>query len=143
MAELIWNDAFFSIDNSAGTPVELSDHVRSLTLNYGAELLEITAMGDGARDRIAGYRDWSIEVEFNQDFAAASVDATIFDLVGHANTQSIVIRPVESTVVGPTNPEYQGEVRVESYPPVGGGVGEVLTTSVTLQGSDTLTRAVT
>jgi hypothetical protein len=141
MAELIWNDAFFSIDDSAGTPVDLSDHVRSLTLNYGAELLEITAMGDGARDRIAGYRDWSVEVEFNQDFAAANVDDTMFDLVGHANTQSIAIRPT-SAAVGATNPEYQGEVRVESYPPVGGGVGEVLTTSVTLQGSDTLTRAV-
>jgi hypothetical protein len=134
MAELIWNDAYFSIN-----AVDLSNHVTSLTLNYGVELLDITAMGDGARDRIAGYKDWSIEVEFNQDFAASSVDATMFPLVGAAAT-AIEIRPT-SAAVGATNPKFTGNVIVESYPPVGGGVGEVLRTSSTLQGAGTLTRA--
>ena len=134
MADLIWNDAFFTINS-----VDLADHVTSLTLNYGVELLDITAMGDGARDRIAGYKDWSIEVEFNQDFAASNVDATMFPLVGAAAT-AVELRPT-SAAASATNPKFTGNVIVESYPPLGGGVGEVLKTSVSLQGAGTLTRA--
>ena len=44
MATRVLTDAFVSW---AG--VDLSDHVRSVTLTYSAELLDDTAMGDTAR----------------------------------------------------------------------------------------------
>jgi predicted secreted protein len=119
--------------------VNLSNHVRSVTINYGAEMLEKTAMSANSKQRIAGLKDWSVDIEFNQDFAAASVDATLFPLVGAA-AFPIEIRP-DAGAVGPTNPKYTGNALLESYPPISGSVGELATVSITLQGDGDLTRA--
>lgn len=134
MAKYVFNDAFVSING-----VDLSDHVKSVTLNYSAELQETTAMGDTTRNRIGGLKDWSIEVEMYQNFAAASVDATLFGLVG--TTFSVIVRADKSDAVSATNPNYTGTGILESYPPIGGGVGEVAMTSVTIQAAGALTRA--
>lgn len=134
MAELIWNDVEIIIN-----AVDLSDHVRAASLTYGVELLEITAMGDTSRERIAGYKDWTLDVEFNQDFAASEVDATLFPLVGAA-AFAVSLMPVKTGGVGATNPKYSGNALLETYP-FGGSVGEVATTSVTFQGAGALTRA--
>jgi predicted secreted protein len=135
MAELIWNDVEININ-----AVDLSDHCRSASLTYGVEMLDITAMGDGARSRIAGFKEWSIDAEFNQDFAASSVDATLFPLVGAAEF-AVWLMPVAGTESA-TNPKYSGNAVLENYP-FGGAVGEVGTVSVTFSGSGTLTRDVT
>lgn len=119
--------------------VNLSDHVKSVTINYAAEILEKTAMSANSKQRIAGLKDWSVDVELNQDFAAASVDATLFPLVGAA-AFAIEIRP-DAGVVSATNPKYTGNALLESYPPISGSVGELATVSITLQGDGDLTRA--
>lgn len=134
MAELIWNDVVLDVNS-----VDLSDHTRSSSLNYGVEMLEITAMGDGARSRIAGFKEWSIDAEFNQDFAASSVDATLFPLVG-AVEFPISMKPT-SAATSATNPDYNGNALLENYP-FGGSVGEVAIVNVTFSGSGTLTRSV-
>jgi hypothetical protein len=134
MAELVWNDASVTI---SGT--DLSDHVRSVTLNYGAEILEITAMGNaGVRTKIAGLKDWSLDVEFNQDYAASKVDATLFPLVGAA-AFAIVVKPTSGSVSA-TNPSFTGNGVLETYPPVGGEVGTVGTASCSIQGTGALSR---
>jgi predicted secreted protein len=119
--------------------VNLSSYVRSVTINYGAEMLEKTAMSANSKQRIAGLKDWSVDIEFNQDFAAASVDATLFPLVGAASFP-IEIRP-DAGAVSATNPKYTGNALLESYPPISGSVGELATVSITLQGDGDLTRA--
>jgi predicted secreted protein len=134
MAELIWNDVEIVVNS-----VDLSDHTRSASLTYSVEMLDITAMGDGARSRIAGFKEWSIDCEFNQDFAAAKTDATLFPLVGAAEFP-ITLMPVKTGGVSATNPKYTGNAVLENYP-FGGAVGEVGTVSVTFSGSGTLTRA--
>lgn len=134
MTELIWNDVEVSV---AGE--DLSDHCRSAALNYSVEMLDITAMGDGARSRIAGYKEWSMDMEFNQDFDASSVDDTLFPLVGAAEF-AIWLMPVKTGGVSATNPKYNGNALLENYP-FGGAVGEVATVSVTFSGSGTLTRS--
>jgi len=73
-------------------------------------------------------------VEFYQDYAAAKIDATIYPLVGVQTAIEVI--PVKGTGVSATNPRYTGNGIVESYPPVGGGVGEMEMASVTIQGSD-------
>lgn len=133
MAELIFENAFLSIGG-----VDLSDHIRQLTLNYQAELQDITAMGDNSRERLGGLKDWSLEAEFNQDFAAAKVDATLFALVG--TSVAIVIRP-DTGVVAATNPEYTGNAILESYPPLSGAVGDAATAAAGFQGNGDLARA--
>jgi len=63
MATFAFTDAYVSINS-----VDLSDHVRSVTINVEAEDLEDTAMGSTFRSRIGGLKDWSLDIEFNQDF---------------------------------------------------------------------------
>lgn len=134
MAQQVFSDAFVSIN-----AVDLSDHVRSVTLNYAAEMLDDTVMGDDTRSRAGGLKDWSVNVEFINDWAAGEVDATLFTLVG--STSTIIVRPDNSDGVSATNPNYTGTAILESYPPLGNGVGELATTNATLQSAGTLSRA--
>lgn len=119
--------------------VNLSAFVRSVTLNVEAEDLEDTAMGDTFRSRIGGLKDWSLDIEFNQDFAASAVDVTIFALLG--TVVAVTVRPT-TAAISATNPEYSGNVLVNEYNPLDGSVGDLATTSVSWPGSGTLTRAV-
>ncbi len=133
MAIHVFTDAFVSLN-----AVDLSDHVKSVTLNYSAELQDSTAMSDTARKRIGGLKDWNLTVEFHQDYAAGEVDASMFAQVG--NSIAIILRPT-SAAKSPTNPEFTGNAVVESYTPLGGGVGEIHGASVSLQGDGALARA--
>lgn len=133
MAEQVFTNAFLSI---GGT--DLSDHVRQVTLEYSAELQDITAMGDDTRNRLGGLKDWSISVEFNQDYAASEVDATLFSIVGASS--AIVLRP-DAGAVSATNPEFTGNAILESYQPMGGSVGDAHVSPATLQGTGDLSRA--
>lgn len=119
--------------------VNLSDHVLSLTVNYGADLPEETAMGDLTRTRLPGLIDWSVEVNFKQDFAANEVDRTLFPLVG-APAFPIIIR-ADAGARSATNPQYNGNALLESYPILTNSVGELAQSSVTFQADGTLTRS--
>lgn len=135
MAKLVFTDAFVDIN-----AVDLSDHVESITINYGAETPDSTSMSDLTRRRLPGLIDWTVDITFRQDFAAANVDATLFPLVGAA-AFAIKIRPT-SAVVGATNPEFQGNALLGTYNPLTGTVADTLNATVTLTGDGTLTRAV-
>lgn len=134
MATQVLTDAFVEINS-----VDLSDHVKSVTLPYAAEMLDDTVMGDDTRSNKGGLKVWSITVEFLNDWAASEVDATLFGLVG--TTFTVTVRPDKTAGVSATNPNYTGTAILESYPPLGNQVGELATTSVVLQSAGTLSRA--
>lgn len=134
MATRVLDDAFFSWDS-----VDLSDHVKSVTLNYEAEALDDTVMGDDTRSNKGGLKDWSIEVELLNDEASSSVAQTFFSAVG--TTATVLVRPDNSEGVGATNPNYSGTGMLQSFPPLGGGVGELSTTTVSIVSAGTLSRA--
>ena len=102
--------------------------------------LDETAMGDDTRIHKGGLKDWSVDVTFHQDFAASQVDATIFTLVG--TTACVAIRPLNSCSTT-INPIFSGIGVIATYPPVGGGVGELLNTAVTIQSAGSLSRNTT
>lgn len=133
MAEVVLTNAHLTLNS-----VDLSDHVRSITLNYNSEPQDITAMSDTTRQRTGGLLDWSVSIEFNQDYAANEVDVTLFSLVG--TTFAMAIRP-DAGSVATTNPEYTGTCLLESYQPVGGQVGEVHVAPVQLTAASALARA--
>lgn len=135
MAELVFTDAFVSIDGN-----DISDHVTSVTIDYSADMQEKTAMGDDTHSNIGGLKNWSMSVDVNNDYAAGNIDALMFPLIG--STVTVIVRPVKSTVVGATNPNYTGSAVVESYPPVTAAIGELATASISLQPAGTLSRAV-
>jgi hypothetical protein len=140
MAEFVLLDATVEIGASGGALVDLSDHVRSVTIDYSAESPEKTAMGDTTKTRLPGLLDWKIDVEFNQDYAAANVDATLFSLVGAAVDVDIC---ATSDVAAPTTPHFTGSGIITTYNPLGGKVGDTNTTKVTIVGGTTVLSRIT
>lgn len=133
MPSFVLTDAYVSINS-----VNLSDRVRSVRINYQADIVDNTAMGATAHTRLPALRNWSAEVEFNQDYAASNVDATLFPLVGAA-AFAVEFRPT-SSAASPTNPKFTGNCLLESYAPMAGSVGELATTTVSLTGTGALNR---
>jgi hypothetical protein len=80
----------------------------------------------------------SLNLQFNQDFAAAGIDSVLFPLLGTAAT--VVIKPTSGTVSA-SNPTYTFNALVVSYTPIAGSVGDLSTFSVTWPVAGTVTRA--
>src|SRR5574341_608146 len=97
-------------------------------------------MGDNSVSRLASLKDFSLEITWNQDYAAANVDATLFPLVGAA-AFPVKVRPTTSAISA-TNPEYQGNCILTEYTPLDGTVGDLAKATTTMPGSGDLTRAV-
>ena len=136
MAKFVFKDADVNVN-----AIDLSDHVESVTINYSGATPESTAMGDGTENRLPGLLDWSIEVNFRQDFAASKVDATLFSLIGAA-AFVIIILPVKTGGISATNPSFTGTCLLQTYSPIGGSVGDVAAAPATfVAASGALVRA--
>lgn len=135
MATLVLIDASLIVN-----AVDLSDHVRSVTLNYSADMVGDESMGDSTHIFKGGLKNWSMDVEFSQDFAANEVDATLFSLVGATFTVAL---KATSAVISATNPSFEGTGILESYNPISGAVGELAISPVTIQSAGDLDRNVT
>ncbi len=126
MGKLVLRDCFISVDG-----VDLSDHVSSVTVTLEKDEIETTAFTGQGRERVAGLNNDNFELNFQQDFDAASVDATLFPLWDGESEFVVLVRPT-SAAVSATNPEYSGTCVLLNYQPLAGGVGELSETSVTL-----------
>lgn len=113
--------------------VDLSDWVTGVTLPYQFDALDDTAMGDTARSRIKGLGDSTIQIEFNQDFAAGGPDATV--AAAHGTVVAIKVRPTSASI-GSTNPEYVGSYLITENNPFGNSVGDKASMSVSWPLSD-------
>lgn len=122
MASFVSTNGYVMINS-----VDLSDHVEEFELTYEAAAVKDTAMGDSVESNAGGLKAIGLRVRFQQDYASAKVDATLFTLVG--TTVAVKLRGVNTTI-GPTNPEFQTTLLLTSYPPVGGSVGELAKTEV-------------
>lgn len=109
--------------------VDLSTHIASATVESSFDDIETTSFGsNGKRERIGGLEDGSVSLEFHVDFAAASVDATIWPLRG--GTAPITVMPA-GTALSATNPRFSGTALITGWSPIDGAVGDLATTSVT------------
>jgi len=120
--------------------VDLTDHVTEVTLTYEADAVDTTAMGTTvAKSFIAGLTSWKIDVEFQQDFASAKVDATLTGLIGAA-AFAVEVRPATGNR-STTNPGYNGNCILTSYPILVGAKGDLAKCRVSFQGTGALTRS--
>jgi hypothetical protein len=126
--------AVFVLTDAAVTvnSVDLSDYVTSVTLNYEKDSVEVTAMGATGHKFTGGLQNISLDVTFNQDFAASQVAATLDALVG--STTTVVVKPT-SAAVSATNPSYTiSDAFLAATQPVAGAVGDLASMSVTFTG---------
>lgn len=125
--------------------VELSPYVKSVTLTVDGQDLDTTGMGttnNAFHTRTIGLKDWRVELELMNDFAASQVDATIMPDIISGTSRTVTLKPT-SSAVGATNPRYFGTVFANSGTPIAGSVGDLAMNKVTLVGSGALTRATT
>ena len=133
MAVFLQNDVQLVVNS-----VDLTDHVASVTWQESSDELETTAMGDGNRTRIGGLKDGSVSIEFHQDFAASSVYATLYPLLGTVTT--VEMTPT-SGALSATNPKHSASALCTELPIIDGSVSDLATISVTwpLSGAVTVT----
>ena len=135
MARIVLTDAKITING-----VNLSVHITSIGLSTSEDVVDTSAFGGGAaRTRVAGLADSSVTLEFQQDFAAANVEATIYPLIGTLTT--VVVTPTSATGGTATNPSYTFSALVAEWQPLSGAVGELATVSVTWPISGVITKA--
>ena len=134
MAKIVLTDVSVSLGG-----VDISDHVESVAIDYKSEVVDATAMGDASRVRLAGLKDWSVTLNVHANYADDELDETLFGLVG--TVAALIVKPTSGSVSA-SNPSYSGNVVVESYSPITGGVGDLAKSSVSLPGSGALTRTV-
>lgn len=118
--------------------VDLSSHITKVTLSTSVNELETTTFGSTAKRRVAGLKDSTVAIDFNQDFSLAAVEATIAPLLG--STAQIVVKP-NGTTASATNPSFTFNALITEWTPLDAQVGELATASVTFPVDGTITKA--
>lgn len=118
--------------------VDLSSHITKVTLSATRAEIETTTFGNTAKRRVAGLADNSVSIDFNQDFAAASVETTLYPLLG--STATVIVKP-NGTATGTANPSYTFSALVTEWMPLDAQVGELAAASITWPIDGTLTKA--
>ena len=117
----------------------LSPYLTHAELKISANDVTTTSFGGSYVTRVAGLKEGSISLTFNQDFAANSVDAIIYPLIGTLGT--VVITPT-SSAVSTANPAYTAVASIIDYSPFASNIGDLATFSVTWPTSGTISRAI-
>ncbi len=127
MSQIVLTDASVVVNS-----VDLSDHVTQVVMNLETSPVNITAMSDNAEKFKGGLQSNSVTIDFQQDFASGSVEATIQPLVG--STTTLVIKPTSGAVAA-DNPSYTfSDTYVAGHTPLNASVGDLSTSSVEFQG---------
>jgi hypothetical protein len=116
---------------------DFSDSLAAVTLDISREQLEVTSFGNTARRYIAGLQDASVTFSFHQDFAAGSVDQTLWTNLG--GTVAVVIKPTGGSVTS-SNPSYAFNALIVQTTPFSSNVGDLATMDVTFPVDGAITR---
>jgi activator of 2-hydroxyglutaryl-CoA dehydratase len=127
MAKTILRNASITVNG-----VDLSNHCSQVEVDTKFDEVDVTGYGANAKEILLGIGDGNISATFFQDFAAGSVDATLFPLAG-SNTPFVVGVKGEKAVKSATNPEYKMEAVLPDYKPLSGSVGAASTTQITFR----------
>lgn len=125
MAKLILTNCLVTVNG-----VNLSDHVSSVEVNAQKDDIDTTSFDGAGREKKAGLQENTFVVNFQQDFAAAEVDATLFPLWQNETEFTVAIQPTPGAKAA-DNPSYEGTCILLEYSPLNGGVGELSETEVT------------
>ena len=132
------------LQNNVGVKVnsvDLSDHITSVTLTQDFDELEVTALGDSSHKFVKGLEASTLTLNFLNDFAAASVQATLQSAYG--STVIAVLLPVKGTAVSATNPLYTVSIIVNKLTPLNGAVGDISNSSMSFTCNSTVVQTIT
>jgi hypothetical protein len=127
------------LQNNVGVKInsiDLSDHVTSVTLTQTFDELEVTALGDTSHKFAKGLEASQLTLNFLNDFAASSVQATL--QANYGATVTAVLLPVKGTAVSATNPLYTVSLIINNLTPLNGAVGDISNSSMTFTCNSTV-----
>jgi len=134
------------LNNTVGlkiNSVDLSDHVKSVTLNRQFDELEVTAMGDYSHRFVKGLEASTLTVDFLNDDSAGSVLATLQSAWGTSVSFAMVQTKGATTTISATNPLYTGMILVNKTTDINGAVGDISTQTITFTINSVVTVAST
>lgn len=134
MAIFVATDFSVSINGSTA----LASYLTQVELKASATDVTTTAFGSSWVTRVAGLKDGTLTLNFNQDYATTTVDATLWPLLG--TNATVVIKPT-STAVSANNPAYTAVCLVTDLTPISGQIGDLATFSVTWPTTSAISRA--
>lgn len=124
MAKLVLKDCSVVVNS-----VNFSDHVSHVTIHLTKTEIDTTNFSGSGHERVAGLKDDSFEINFQQDYVAGQVDATLYPLWANETEFTVVVKPT-AAAVSVTNPTYTGTCILLDYQPLNGDVGKLSETSV-------------
>lgn len=135
MAKIVLLAEFLSI---GGTDV--SSYTKKAELKLESDAVDVTTYGDaGWKVFLAGLKSGELSWEALNDVAAAALDSIMFPLFGTVVTFEI---RASNAVVGASNPKYTGSILIKEWSPIGGGIGDANSVSVSYPTSGAVARAV-
>lgn len=134
MAIFVATDFNVSINGSTA----LASYLTQVELKASANDITTTAFGSTFVTRVAGLKEGSLTLQFNQDYATTTVDATLWPLLG--TNATVVIKPT-STATSASNPAYTAVCLVTDLTPISGSIGDLATFSITWPTTGAISRA--
>ena len=118
--------------------IDLSQWITNVVLETKYDILDTTTFGSGSKTRVAGLADNSVQIDWIQDFASSSVEATIYPLLGTA--AAVVIQPVAGSA-STSNPKFTVSALISEWTPLNGGIGQLSTAKTSWPVSGAITKA--
>jgi hypothetical protein len=124
MPTFVFTDPVITVNSTAMSPM-----ATKVTLKYEAPSVPDTAFGDLAESLVGGgIAKGTLQIDWNQDFAAGQVDALLWPLFNTVVTFDV---RATSAAASATNPRFTGSVLINDYSPFDGSVGDLAKLSTT------------
>ena len=114
MAKISAKSAQILVDNSSGTPVDLSADCKSFEIEYAVDPMEVTSFGAGAKNFIPGMKSTGITLDFFYNSASGTGAFDIIKgIIGQSTSVTVTVKPEGS---GAT---FSGEFMCDGFAPSG------------------------
>lgn len=129
-----------TVSGTVASSTDFSDHAKQINIGMSVAMPDFTTFGDGAFvTQKPGLKSAQLSIDFNQDFAASSIDAT-FGAAFLAGTLGYIDLKPTNAARGATNPSYVYAVYVSTWAPIGQTVGDRAGTTVVFDVTGTYAR---
>ena len=117
---------------------DVSNLIAEVSVELSANDVDVTAMGAGGKQHLAGIRDDKFTFTAFSNFASNSLHSIVSAKFIAAGTIEVKVTPSGSTISA-TNPIFIGYCPQLTYNPVSGHVGDAAMTPLTMPASGTIT----
>lgn len=133
MAKFVLRNCYVLVSvGTTPTQTDISSLVQSVGVDMTANPVEVTSMGAGAVQRIAGIRDDTFTLQAYSDFdSTTGLHSVLYPLFNTGATFGIRVLPSGSTASA-SNPWFGGTVSMTEYHPLSGAIGEAAMMPISL-----------